>query len=111
LASIHTETENEAVLELVGRVERGDGSPASRGWIGLHDHDEEGQFVWVDETEPDFFVSEGEFLRPPWVAGRPNNLMNEDCVEVLSGASLGGQATTGWNDAPCNDPHAFVCNP
>jgi Lectin C-type domain/Putative metal-binding motif len=65
------------------------------GWsMGLSDIAAEGTFVWVDG---------GPLTFSNWNPGEPNDgATNEDCAELdLAGG--------GWNDIPCADPRAFVC--
>jgi hypothetical protein len=63
-------------------------------WIGLDDLGTEGSFVWTTEQVPllDDFKQ--------FQTGEPNNLGGEDCVEMFS---------FGWNDAPCTDQRAYIC--
>ena len=65
------------------------------GWFfGLSDQATEGAFVWPDGSAPTFTA---------WNVGEPNDAAaNEDCAEL----SL---ATGGWNDVPCTDLRAYVC--
>ena len=63
-------------------------------WIGLNDLEDEGEFVWTDETPVNFEA---------WGGGEPNNAGNEDCVHLASWT--GGT----WNDMPCDFQAAFVC--
>lgn len=76
----------------------GAGIPASAGaggWRnGLNDVATEGTFVWTDGTAP---------AVAPWNVGEPNDAGgNEDCVEMTTAADT-------WNDIPCTEPRAFVC--
>ena len=65
------------------------------GWFfGLSDLTAEGAFVWPDGSAPTFTA---------WNEGEPNDAGGlEDCAEM----SL---ATGGWNDVPCSDVRAYVC--
>jgi hypothetical protein len=79
VASIHCENQNDNVVNL--------SSPVSETiYIGLNDINDEGQFVWSDGSSEDFHY---------WNTGEPNNVGDEDCVEVYT--------TTGkWNDISCS---------
>ncbi|XP_069802315.1 hepatic lectin-like isoform X2 [Dendropsophus ebraccatus] len=61
-------------------------------WIGLHDMDEEGSFVWVDGT--DFETSYKH-----WKKGEPDNYKNEDCGHLWTFGE--------WNDAPCKQENGY----
>ena len=61
---------------------------------GLNDLTTEGTFLWTDGTAPAI---------APWNAGEPNDAGgNEDCTEMTITVSA-------WNDIPCTEPRAFVC--
>ncbi|XP_006869057.1 PREDICTED: CD209 antigen-like protein 2-like [Chrysochloris asiatica] len=62
-----------------------------RIWIGLSDLHSEGTWHWVDNT-----VLKLSF----WVEGEPNNLGEEDCVELYN---------PGWNDNQCTAENLWVC--
>lgn len=64
-------------------------------WIGLNDRAVEGVWVWDANGE------EADWDR--WAAAQPDDFGgNEDCVEWRVD---GG----GWNDRPCDDLRAFLC--
>jgi hypothetical protein len=63
-------------------------------WIGLDDIVEEGVYTWVDGTPLDW---------AQWANNEPNNSGNEDCNHFASWA--GGS----WNDIPCDQDLAFIC--
>ncbi|XP_066304554.1 lymphocyte antigen 75-like [Branchiostoma lanceolatum] len=63
-------------------------------WIGLHDMSQEGSWQWTDGTPySSTFTS--------WNPGEPNNVGDEDCVEVLQGG--------GWNDHSCSVSRPYIC--
>ena len=53
----------------------------------------EGVYQWADDTNVT--------ITSKWLPGEPNNLVNEDCVEV----SWGGK----WNDNACLNRFGFIC--
>ncbi|XP_006636133.2 collectin-10 isoform X1 [Lepisosteus oculatus] len=66
----------------------------TRVFIGLHDSDKEGQFVYVDGTPLQNYTG--------WSPGEPNNaFVNENCVEM--------ENTGFWNDVECDLTIYFVC--
>ncbi|XP_071490219.1 echinoidin-like [Diadema antillarum] len=83
LASIHSQAENDFLHTFFETSRaRNDSQPLgvyATLWIGLHDLEEEGVFVWSDETPVDF---------ENWAANQPNNSgtgPNSDCVSLLGG--------------------------
>ncbi|MEZ4448087.1 MAG: C-type lectin domain-containing protein [Nannocystaceae bacterium] len=66
---------------------------AASWWIGLEDQVNEGDFRWVDGGAP---------TTTWWAKGEPNNLEDEDCVEVNAATGL-------WNDAQCGLLRPFLC--
>ncbi|XP_071507011.1 macrophage mannose receptor 1-like [Diadema antillarum] len=62
-------------------------------WIGVHDVNGEGDFVFSDATP---------VTNPFWNAGEPNNAgVGEDCVELISSGL--------WNDNDCYVIRPFIC--
>jgi hypothetical protein len=57
-----------------------------------------------DDVEGTFYSRLGPATFTRWSAGEPNNVGEEDCVELADG---------GWNDVPCagDTKNAFVCEP
>lgn len=54
-------------------------------WIGLHDLNNEGRFVWADGSDNSY---------TQWAPSEPNNAYGyEDCVET--------SANSDWNDYSC----------
>ncbi|XP_060744781.1 CD209 antigen-like protein C [Tachysurus vachellii] len=64
-------------------------------WIGLSDTDAEGRWKWVDTTR---------LTTAYWQSGEPNNLGDEDCVEIF-----GNQLKKGWNDRQCSVKMLWIC--
>ena len=58
----------------------------------MHDIDVEGQFMYTDRTAVDYYN---------WRDGEPNNLINEDCVDLLVDGTM--------NDQSCLREKYFVC--
>lgn len=79
LAIIGSRYENDAVAAVVAELGRG------RHLLGHDDRATEGRFETVDASPMTFSA---------WAAGEPNNVNDEDCVE-LDGSSV-------WNDMPCD---------
>ncbi|KAK2897141.1 galactose-specific lectin nattectin-like isoform X2 [Channa argus] len=63
-------------------------------WVGGSDAVKEGKWLWSDGSQFDF---------NRWGKGEPNNLGDEDCMEI----NFGGQDYV--NDAKCDLKRAFVC--
>ncbi|XP_066217205.1 CD209 antigen [Saccopteryx leptura] len=62
-----------------------------RTWIGLSDQHHEGSWHWVDNTPLHLSF---------WKEGEPNNVEDEDCVELRG---------DGWNDSKCNAEYFWIC--
>ncbi len=66
-----------------------------RDWfIGLEDLAQEGDYVWSDGSDATYFA---------WAFGEPNNVDNENCVELAL------EDDWAWNDTNCENEQAFVC--
>ena len=63
-------------------------------WIGLNDQDEEGTFVWTDNTPVDF---------EQWNGNDPDGGDSDDCVVANY------QDTQEWIDTKCSNDHDYVC--
>lgn len=85
LVSIADATENSTVASVAG---------GNSAWIGFHDLDEEGTFVWEDGSLVTY---------TNWNSGEPNDAGGEDCTQINYGT------TGGWNDFPCSASQPFVC--
>eukprot|EP00058_Branchiostoma_floridae_P004563 XP_002590051.1 hypothetical protein BRAFLDRAFT_129759 [Branchiostoma floridae] len=65
--------------------------PAGKYWIGFHDNSKEGSFEWSDGSP---------VMVTYWGAGEPNNIGDEDCIEILGDT---------WNDQECTDTINYIC--
>ncbi|XP_016344326.1 galactose-specific lectin nattectin-like [Sinocyclocheilus anshuiensis] len=86
LASVHNKIEQDLLLSLLP-------SSSTRCWIGAHDGEQEGQWVWSDGTPYDFTY---------WGSGEPNNLGTENCGEL-------NWSSNRWNDATCSTSLGYIC--
>lgn len=97
LVSIESVEEQRFVAEQA-RARRSD-----RGfWIGANDSGSEGNFVWVDEPPRALTYTY-------WNVGEPNDVGNEDCVELLPSAEPTFGLPGGWNDDGCSANTRFIC--
>ncbi|XP_030643624.1 C-type lectin domain family 4 member E-like [Chanos chanos] len=86
LVIINTKEEQEFLTSLKANV-----------WIGLTDSVTEGNWNWVD----------GKPLTTEyWMAGEPNNVKEEDCVEILGPPK---NDEKNWNDRSCDYKRKYVC--
>uniref|UniRef100_A0A8C1US38 C-type lectin domain-containing protein n=1 Tax=Cyprinus carpio TaxID=7962 RepID=A0A8C1US38_CYPCA len=65
LASVHSKIEHDFLLSLLP-------SSAARCWFGLHDGEQEGEWLWTDGTPFDY---------THWAPGQPDGLQIENCGE------------------------------
>ncbi|KAK9976687.1 hypothetical protein ABG768_021892 [Culter alburnus] len=86
LASVHNKPENDFLLGLL--------PSSTRAWIGAHDGEQEGQWLWSDGTVYDF---------TNWCAGEPNGSGNENCVEMNL------TSNRCWNDGICSGQMGYIC--
>ncbi len=63
-------------------------------FIGLEDLAVEGTYVWSDGSPANYLA---------WAPGEPNNVDNENCVELALEDSYN------WNDTNCENQQSFVC--
>jgi hypothetical protein len=64
-------------------------------WIGLNDLASEGTMLWEAGGAPSLYTH--------WAAQQPDDFDGtEDCVELLADGR-------GWNDRPCTDLRAYLC--
>ncbi|XP_067307964.1 type-2 ice-structuring protein-like [Pseudorasbora parva] len=87
LVSVHSRAENDFLLSLLPSL-------STRAWIGAHDGEIEGQWLWNDGTEPDF---------TSWCVTEPNNQNVENCLEIC------WTAKNCWNDESCSTLMASIC--
>ncbi|XP_054878128.1 galactose-specific lectin nattectin-like [Poeciliopsis prolifica] len=89
LASVHNKGEFTFLQKLI-RFEKGS---YQRTWLGGHDAEKEGVWLWSDGSR---------FSFTQWGTGEPNNLGgNEHCMEIYE---LGDM-----NDAPCTTRSYSIC--
>ncbi|RXN28935.1 galactose-specific lectin nattectin-like protein [Labeo rohita] len=86
LASVHSIIEHDFLLSLLP-------SSSTRCWIGIHDGNHEGQWLWTDGTPYDL-----AYFGP----GQPDNLDEENCGELNLTANR-------WNDADCLTSLPYLC--
>uniref|UniRef100_A0A8C6TD72 C-type lectin domain-containing protein n=1 Tax=Neogobius melanostomus TaxID=47308 RepID=A0A8C6TD72_9GOBI len=87
LASIHTDWENIFIRGLIN----------GHTWLGGHDMDQEGEWMWTDGSPWDY---------TNWADGEPNNLGgNEDSLEIYAH----GSADTLWNDNLSSRKKGYIC--
>ncbi|XP_067222523.1 ladderlectin-like [Chanodichthys erythropterus] len=88
LASAHNKLENDFLLGLLP-------SSSTRAWIGAHDGEQDGQWLWTDGTVNDY---------TNWCSGEPNNSGGpENCVDINLNSRLC------WNDARCSSQITYIC--
>ncbi|KAK9960245.1 hypothetical protein ABG768_010320 [Culter alburnus] len=87
LASVHSKLENDFLLSLV---------PSSTlAWVGAHDGEQEGQWLWSDGIAYDY---------TNWCSNEPNNYNGaENCLEIS------WTSNHCWNDASCLGSKKYVC--
>ncbi|XP_058432146.1 synaptotagmin-17 isoform X3 [Marmota monax] len=99
LASIHSWEENVFVYDLANSCVPGIPTDI---WTGLHDHRQEGQFEWTDNSSYDYSY---------WDGSQPDDgvharLEEEDCVQMWYRPA---SALRSWNDNACSRKFPFVC--
>ena len=89
LVTINNANENSWLFNQAGPIS------AQKWWTGLNDQANEGSFVW----------SSGQYSGyTNWHSGEPNNVGNEDCMQIFR---FGWDYT--WNDEPCGSAFKYVC--
>jgi hypothetical protein len=77
---------------LIQTIQQSYGTSSGNWYIGLNDRASEGFFVWVNGTS--------SFRN--WYPGQPNNLNNQDCVNIDAANGL-------WGDGPCSSLLHYAC--
>ena len=90
LAIPRSEAENDFIAGLI---------PNEDIWIGINDIANEGTYVAVDGRQVSW---------TKWDSGEPNNLDNEDAVEIRQGSHY-RSIPKSWNDLSGNESRKFVC--
>ncbi|GFR95700.1 macrophage mannose receptor 1-like [Elysia marginata] len=72
-------------------------------WMGLHDRQSEGIFVWLDEPAKAQYTN--------WDSDQPNNLDSLHHIDGQDCAEIGNDlvAEKKWNDRDCGIPTKFIC--
>jgi cysteine-rich repeat protein len=96
LAALTSQEENDLVLADPAVAQSIAVGLTSDIYIGATDVTLEGSFEWVT-GEPWQFTA--------WTPMQPDDYLGEDCAELW--VSTAGD--TGWNDQPCIDPRAYLC--
>ena len=88
LASIHSDDDNNEIYTLIS---------TTLSWIGLNDIDNDGTFIWTDNTDVDY---------TNWRINEPNGGTNENCVLF----NWNGFPSD-WVDIKCDNTYEnFICN-
>uniref|UniRef100_A0A671KG66 C-type lectin domain-containing protein n=1 Tax=Sinocyclocheilus anshuiensis TaxID=1608454 RepID=A0A671KG66_9TELE len=88
-AERNCQTENDFLLSLLP-------TSTTRCWVGTHDGEQEGQWVWSDGSTYDY---------TNWCSAEPNNDGVENCGEI----NINQMSNRCWNDQPCSSQTGFVC--
>ncbi|XP_073670726.1 galactose-specific lectin nattectin-like [Paramisgurnus dabryanus] len=94
LASVRNKVENNFLLSLIV-------PDSTRAWIGGHDGEIDGQWLWADGSQFDF---------NNWCPGLPDNYKNkpENCLEInLSIPEVSFNRC--WNDESCSSTMSYIC--
>ncbi|XP_056322042.1 ladderlectin-like [Danio aesculapii] len=86
LASMQNKVENDFLLSLVPR--------STRCWIGGHDGEQEGQWLWTDGSVYGY---------TNWCPEEPNNKRIENCLEI------NWTSNRCWNDQSCSTLMGYLC--
>ncbi|XP_073724614.1 ladderlectin-like [Misgurnus anguillicaudatus] len=87
LASVRNTVQNDFLLRLVPGT--------TRAWIGGHDGEVDGQWLWTDGSQFDL---------TNWCPGSPSNTGGkENCLEINDSKNHC------WNDEPCSTTMNYIC--
>ncbi|XP_056321503.1 galactose-specific lectin nattectin-like [Danio aesculapii] len=86
LASSTNKAENDFLLSLV--------PSNTHTWIGSHDAEQEGQWLWNDGSAFDY---------TNWCSGQPDNSGVENCLEISF------TSNHCWNDVSCSTSSSYIC--
>ncbi len=104
LARIDDATENAWLLAIAKAL--WPGSTPGSVWLGGSDQNLEGTWTWTDGAI--FYQASAPVLFTTWGTGEPNNMGEEDCLELRL-APLGANLAGDWNDTSCADVLPYVC--
>ncbi|XP_030844170.1 snaclec CTL-Eoc124-like [Strongylocentrotus purpuratus] len=65
-------------------------------WIGLHDSDGDGQFTWIDDTQPQY---------SNWSPSQPSS--SHECVRMRTSYSVVNQGK--WQTSSCSNTRVHIC--
>ncbi|XP_030845672.1 C-type lectin lectoxin-Thr1-like [Strongylocentrotus purpuratus] len=65
-------------------------------WIGLHDSDGDGQYTWIDDTQPQY---------SNWSPSQPSS--SHACVRMKSSYSVVNQGK--WQTSSCSNTRVHIC--
>ena len=100
LVKIESEEENDFLLD--NYLNLPEDQLNIEAWIGLNDREEEGKFVWADNSEANY---------TNWADEQPNDEHEQDCGEIANGQFWpGGEQQVGvWNDFQCETEMMYIC--
>nr|XP_055046135.1 galactose-specific lectin nattectin-like [Misgurnus anguillicaudatus] len=88
LASVRSTVEHNFLLSLIV-------PPTTSTWVGGHDGEIEGQWLWSDGSQ---------FVFTNWCSPQPDSYAGrENCMEINI------SATHCWNDAQCSTTMGYIC--
>ncbi|XP_003728594.1 alpha-N-acetylgalactosamine-specific lectin-like [Strongylocentrotus purpuratus] len=101
LVSIHSSDESAEIYTLwKSLVDEGRADDSDKAyWIGLHDQQNEGTFIWSDGTTKNY---------EKWQDDEPNDHKGEDCV-ALHNEGSNDYDRQEWNDCDCGDKKPYFC--
>jgi len=76
-------------------------------WLGGTDVQVEGTWIWLCDSKTFYVVEQSPPGYSGFLVNEPNNYNgNEDCLSLHLGKN---GAASGWNDVPCVNSYAYVC--